>query len=512
MGFWRALLEQGWENFRTPYVLAAFVLVRFLVARSKGVERYHMRAATTLLLGHLVAVAVAAIQTASDYETTIAETVALAFELLLIVNLGITAAFRVLLPRVGFVLPRILVDLITAFGVVVVFVAVGKRAGFSVAGLITTSAVLTAVIGFSLQDTLGNVMGGLSLQLDKSVKVGDWITLGPGQPTGRVTEIRWRYTAIETRNWETVIIPNGTLVKSQVLILGQRLGGPTQLRRHLELFIDFRTPPNDVISAIQDALRADPPKNVATEPAPNVIFFGVRDSFGVYAIRYWLTDLSVDDGTDSAVRVRAWYALRRAGIPLSIPASTVFLTHETIEREQRKEAEDLQERLAALASVDLFRGLPEAMREELAHQLQYAPFGAGEAVTREGDKDDGLYMLVRGEATVRIGTGREAREVATLRAGNFFGEMSLMTGEARTATVVAATDLVTYRVTKDAFQHILQHTPEIADQIAEVLVQRRSALSAARDEREDMRRKRMHTAKQDLLGKIRGFFGINDAN
>src|SRR5436853_1089870 len=125
MGFWRALLEHGWENFRTPYVVAAFLVVRLLVARSKGVERYHMRAATTLLFGHLVAVFVAAIQTAADYETSIAETVALAFELLLIVNLGITAAFRVLLPRVGFVLPRILVDLTTAIGVVVVFVAVG---------------------------------------------------------------------------------------------------------------------------------------------------------------------------------------------------------------------------------------------------------------------------------------------------------------------------------------------------------------------------------------------------
>jgi CRP-like cAMP-binding protein len=310
-----------------------------------------------------------------------------------------------------------------------------------------------------------------------------------------------------------VIIPNGALVKSQVMILGQRIGEPLQLRRHLELVIDFRTPPNDVIRAIEEALRADPPQNVATEPAPMVIFHGVRDSFGVYAIRYWLTDLNVDDGTDSAVRVRAWYALRRAGIPLSIPASTVFLTHETVEREQRKDAEDLAERMTALASVDLFRGLPEKLRKDLAHQLQYAPFGAGEAVTREGDKDDGLYMLVRGEATVRIGAGREAREVATLRPGQFFGEMSLMTGEARTATVVAATDLVTYRVTKDAFHHILQHTPEIADQIAEVLVQRRSALSAARDERDDTRRKRMQTAKQDLLGKIRGFFGINgDAN
>ena len=81
-------------------------------------------------------------------------------------------------------MPRILLDLLTGVAVIVAFIIVGKRAGFSVAGLITTSAVLTAVIGFSLQDTLGNIMGGLALQMDKSITVGDWISLGPGQPPG----------------------------------------------------------------------------------------------------------------------------------------------------------------------------------------------------------------------------------------------------------------------------------------------------------------------------------------
>ncbi|CAN5907907.1 mechanosensitive ion channel family protein [soil metagenome] len=509
MGFWHALVDQAWDA-RTPFIVLAFLIVRVMVTRAKGVERYHMRAAATLLLGHLVSVLVSAAQAAGGYDPNIAETCGLAFELLLIVNLGTTAAFRVLLPRVGFVLPRIMIDLVTAVCVLVVFIAVGKKAGFSIAGLITTSAVLTAVIGFSLQDTLGNVMGGLSLQLDKSVKVGDWITLGTGLPTGKVTEIRWRYTAIETRNWETVIIPNGTLVKSQVMILGQRIGGATQLRRRIEFFVDFRTAPTEVITAVTAAL-VEPVPNMATDPRANAVCMGFRDSFAVYEVRYFLTDLSVDDGTDSAVRARIWFALRRAGIPMSIPASTVFLTHETTEREARKHSEDLAARLAAVSSVDLFRGMPAELREALAADLLRMPFARGEAVCREGERDDGLYMLVDGEATVRIGSGREEREVATLHAGQFFGEMSLMTGEARTATVVAATDLVTYRVTKPAFQAILRATPAIADQIAEVLVEHKSALSAARDERDDQRRNRMHTAKQDLLGKIRGFFGINDA-
>ena len=504
----------AWEFWaaRTPIVLLAFFVVRALVRTSKTVERYHTRAAGTFVGIHVIATTVAALQSALDYDAYIAETVSIAFALLATVSLGVTLVFRVLLPRVGIVLPRILIDLVTAVCTIVVFIIIGKRAGFSIAGLITTSAVLTAVIGFSLQDTLGSVMGGLSLQMDKSVSVGDWITLGPGQPTGRVVEIRWRYTAIETRSWETIIIPNNVLVKSQVTIIGRRTGEQPKSRRQVDFFVDFRTPPTDVIEAIASALRADPVQRMASEPAPQVLFIGVRDSFAAYCVRYWLADLDVDDPTDSAIRVRIWFALRRAGIPMSIPASTMFLTHETQERGDRKTKDELARRLAALASVDLFNLLPAELREELAQQLVYMPFAAGESVTREGDKDDGLYMLVRGNAAVRIGRGADEREVAQLTAGQFFGEMSLMTGEARTASVIAATDLLTYRIDKPAFEKVLRSTPAMAEQIADVLVERRTALSAAQNEREEVRSKRMETARQDLASKIRGFFGIDRHN
>ncbi len=517
MQFWSVLADQLWAA-RTPFLFVAFLLTRTLVNGSARVERNHLRAALTLLVGHVVALAIAAGQHALGYDARLAEVTSFAFEALAIISIGLTALFRALLPRIGFVLPRILLDLLAGVGVIVVFIAVGRRAGFSVAGLITTSAVVTAVIGFSLQDTLGNVMGGLALQLDKSIAVGDWISLGPGQPSGRVSEIHWRYTAVELRTWDTVIIPNGQLVKSQITILGRRTGMPQMSRRHIEFFVDFRWSPSEVIDTVETALRKDPVERMAIDPAPNVVMMGVRDSYAQYIARYWLTDLAVDDPTDSAVRIRIWFALRRAGIAMSIPASTVFVTHETPERDNRKLEREMDQRLRALDKVDLFSGLSAKLRRQLADHLELAPFARGEAVTHEGAKDDGLYMIVEGEAVVRIGGGSNdssgilgPRDVARLGPGQFFGEMSLMTGEARTATVIAATELLCYRMNKTAFQEILKETPAIADQIAEVLVMRRTALSAARDEREEVRRKRHETAKQDLLGRIRGFFGL-DAN
>jgi small-conductance mechanosensitive channel len=514
--FWSLLAEQLWSA-RTPFLVVAFLLTRALVNGSARVERYHLRAAATLLFGHVIALAIGAAQAGFGYETQIAETASFAFAALAGMSIGLTAVFRALLPRIGFMLPRILLDLLTGLGVLVVFIAVGRRAGFSVAGLITTSAVLTAVIGFSLQDTLGNVMGGLSLQLDKSIAVGDWVTLGPGQANGRVIEIRWRYTAIETRNGDTAIIPNGALVKSQITILGGRArGGPLMTRRQIEFFVDFRWSPIEVIDAVESALRKDPVPRMNPDPPPHALFMGVRDSYAQYVVRYWLNDLAVDDPTDSAVRTRVWFALRRAGISMSIPASSIFLTHDNPEREARKVEREVDQRMRALQKVDLFSGLAPKLQRALADQLDFTPFATGEKVTREGEKDDGLYMIVEGEAIVQIGGGSNdssgligPRDVARLGPGQFFGEMSLMTGEARTATVIAASELLCYRMNKASFEQILKDTPAIADQIAEVLVMRRTALSAARDERDEVRKKRHETAKQDLLGRIRGFFGLD---
>jgi CRP-like cAMP-binding protein len=239
-----------------------------------------------------------------------------------------------------------------------------------------------------------------------------------------------------------------------------------------------------------------------------VLFTGLRDSYAVYAVRYWLNDISVDDPTDSDVRIRIYYALTRAGLNLSIPAQQLFVTADTDERRERKSREEHDRRMAAVAKVDLLEPLGPDERARVADQLHHTPFAAGESVCKEGDADQSLYMLVRGEATVRIGKGVSVREVAQLRAGQFFGEMSLMTGEPRSATVVALTDLDCYRLDRDTFHELVRARPVLADRVAEILASRREALQSVRGQADEARKKRLETAKQDLLGRIRSFFSL----
>ena len=377
------------------------------------------------------------------------------------------------------------------------------------AGLVATSAVVTAVIGFSLQETLSNLMAGIALQIDRSIEPGDKIRFA--EHTGSVREINWRHATIETRNGDTLIVPNGLLSKAQVLVQGRKWDEERMERRWITFGVDPRTSPEAVKEAVLDGLLREPIRNVAADPAPHLLLTDFKDSYNQYALRYWLTDLAADDSTDSAVRIRIFYALRRAGIPDLLPATAVFLDHVDEEKRARHEVRAHANHLAALRSVSLFRSLTPEELERLAGALSHAPFAPGEAIVVQGKDVHHLYVLTRGSAEVRVEVpGAPPRVVATLDAPNFFGEMGMLTGEPRRATVVALTEVECWRLEKEPFQGILTARPQIADEISAVLAVREVELAAAREGlSEEAQRLRLASTRSTLAGRIRAFFDLD---
>ena len=493
---------------RTGWYLLALVLVTAVVFTSRRMDRQLLRAPWVLFAIHLGLVPVAAVLNymgISAYRDIHVATVMMG--LLAVVNTVTALLFGLLLPWVGIRLSRIFQDVATAVASIIAIFSLASQAGFNTSGLVATSAVTTAVIGFALKDTLGNVIGGLALHTDKSINIGDWIKVG--DQVGKVVEIRWRYTAVETRNWETLIVPNGVLTTEKVIVLGRRKGAPLQWRRWVWFNVAHRFPPEQVIRVVQEALTQAPINSVAEDPPAHCILMDLHESYCRYAARYWLTDLSADDGTDSVVRRRLFFALTRAGIPFSLPGHSIYLTEETARQEQLEKEEE-ERRRQAVERVDLFRPLEDDDRAYLAARLHYAPFGPGEVLTKQGAEAHWLYLIIDGEASVRVATddGFE-REVGRLHDGNFFGEMALMTGERRTATVVAVTPVECYRLDAEAFHHILRKTPAVAEPVAEILARRRLELEAVKgDLDQEAQRRRLAAAKTDLLDKIRDFFGL----
>ena len=517
MSFWHNV-EMAAGMTQSHYL--AWLVVGFLAATALlhayvPAERMRLRSALALFVFALVGLFVAAALAPPDggAESTAYRWVkwsARFIEAVAIINVASVLVFEVLLAVVRLRPPRILRDLLLAATYIVVGIALLSQSGVNLSGIIVTSTVITAAVAFSLQDTLGNVMGGLALQMERTITVGDWIRVGTDE--GQVKEIRWRQTSIETRNWDTIVIPNSVLMRSQVTLLGHRTAAPRQQRRWVYFNVDFRFAPSEVITAVETALRAEPLQFVAREPAPHCLLVDFRESYGHYAARYWITDLGPTDPTDSVVRHRIYFALKRAGVPLSIPAHMLFLEENDETRRARKRKEESERRCEALRRCELFAALTEDERAELAAHINVAPFVRGELITKQGAVAHWLYIIRKGDAEVRVAVPNTdlSERVATLHEGDFFGEMGLLTGAPRTATIIALTDVECYRLDKENFHEVLRRRPEVAQDLAHVLARRRLELDAIVGElTEEAKRQRMRHLHGDMLTRIRHFFKLD---
>lgn len=400
-------------------------------------------------------------------------------------------------------LPRIFRDVVQ---VVVYFcVAIGtlRAMGAELGSLITTSALLTAVIGLSLQETLGNLFAGLAIQAQKPFQLGDFIQVqgAPGETVGRVTEINWRATRILTNDWVEIIVPNSAIIKSPILNYTQ----PTPVsRRILKVQGPYDVPPHVMEKALMEAVRGC--RGVEDDPAPTTWVSQFGDSGIEYSLVFFINDYSARSPIDAEIRRRIWYAAKRASVSLPFPVRDVRLVQNSPEAHRESEAGKSRDRARVLRQVDFLDVLPETALELLARESKVCLFGAGEDIIRQGEQGDELFIIQSGQALVVVAQGdRNSMEVARLGEGNVFGEMSLVTGEARTATVRAISPCELIVVGHEAFRSVLQAHPDMAQRISEVLVSRQAEIEQVQSTRTDDDRV---TQSGVLLGRIRSFFAL----
>lgn len=330
--------------------------------------------------------------------------------------------------------------------------------------VLTTTAVGAVVIGFALQDTLGNLFAGLAIQIEKPFRVGDWVSVG-SNADAMVTEITWRATKMRTRSGNFVVVPNSALAKDTVTNYSQ----PTaDTRLELDVGVSYDTPPNEVKAVILDVLRNEP--LIAGSHPPEVLVWDFAASSITYRIRVWRTEFTADDRIRDRVRTAIYYAFRRHNIEIPYPIETQ-LRRDLPPAPPSTDRETIE---AAIEAAEIFSALTREQQGELAGLATAVLYGHGEPIVRQGEPGRSMFIVARGEAIVTAEPGR--RELARIGEGGFFGEMSLLTGEARTATVTAAADCEAVEITTEAFRKFVLAEPSVLERITSLVATRRDEL------------------------------------
>ncbi len=404
--------------------------------------------------------------------------------------------------------PDLLEDILRALlWLALAFVVLKLELGWDIGPLLASTALLTAVLGFALQGVLGNLLAGMSMHLTRTVKQGDWVDVEGIE--GRVKRTNWRETRIHTIEGHEMIVPNSRVAGAVVHNLTQ----PTPLRRHkVNVGASYSDAPDAVIAALESAAAAV--ELVLPKPAPEAIVT-TFDDYGInYQLRYWTRQFHRRTWVDGQVSRHIWYQFKRAGIEIPFPMSDKLLNDFMAvvynQRQLDPEPDALASVVRDLMASDLHNDVLDSLLdrgdwEALAALVRREPFTSGEILMSQGDDGDTFHVLVRGRLAGRIDNG----VTFTVEPGAVVGEMSLLTGEPRGATLTTETGCELLTFDRDAFVALLGLREEIPERLADLAATRtaENRAAAARVEADQDRTDTCGQERKSILRRLLGFLG-----
>lgn len=365
-----------------------------------------------------------------------------------------------------------------------------------VTSLLATSGVLAMIIGLAIQMNLSNIFSGIAINMERPFRIGDWIRVGDYEP-GKVVGITWRTTRMETVDKNIICVPNSMASDSSL----ENLSYPEEIyRSELMVHVDPGAKPEWVEKILYDAILSSP--EVKKEPFPVVQFQGVKEWSAVYAVRFFSEDYEASIQNEAAVWRDIIRNLRYAGFE-SVIHDEFTLFHLS---DAAKQSDDMAPLL--MRDVEVFEPFGEEHRENLCRKMARHRIEPGRPVINQGDAGNSLFIVAEGALSVEI-TMKDGKtvEVGRLGPGDFFGEMALLTGEERGATVTAVTESQVFEIAKKDIEPIIRAFPHITDDLSQILTRRTL---------QNLRIQNEHYASLDeekslatnILSKISKFFDI----
>jgi len=347
--------------------------------------------------------------------------------------------------------------------------------GSFVAGVVLIVAIFIYLPGSK------DFLTGIWLRLDKLFMIGDWIQVD-SKIEGKVNQMTWKKVTLETCEGNYVSIPNHQIMNAVII----NYSFPNEKYNvSFKVNLDATYRPERVIKILLDAVL--PLEGLTKHSEPDVIFDGFKRQDALYRIMLTIEDYATkNDLLESAWR-RVWTLINRAGLDGSEPKDPATILEEIV----------------------IFQPFTTYAKSCISQQMQSRTFKKGQLIVKQGDEGDSLFIIEEGVISVVVDIDNNQKlEVGRIGAGSFFGEMALLTGEPRTANIIALTDTHLYEITKSDIAPLIEEQPEIFKPLSEVLVQR-SLTTAYKKSKFKTTQENIHMLTAQVDNKIRSYFQVD---
>jgi len=421
------------------------------------------------------------------------------------VEFAVAFAFDFMLARRKLEVSAILRDVTKGIAyVIILFILMWAVFKVDITPFLTTSAIFSIIIGLALQETLGNLFSGLTLHMSRPFSAGDWITAG--QYEGRVEKIDWRAITLLNLVGDHIVIPNGVLAKTEIT----NYSSPTVLHaRRLRVGVHYQHPPNRVLAVLRECILKT--SGVCLEPPPQIWMENYGDYAIVYVIKFWIDDYPRHPEIESNILKQIWYHFKREEIKIPFP------TRELYHYQGSTLADQAADKLLMLRRVDFLDSLSEEEMRLVAEMLRVKIYAADEVIFHQGDAGHTFYIIVHGRVSVRV-TNEWDQEItiSELGSGDFFGEISVLTGELRTATILALEDVELLALEREDLAYLMRKYSTLDEHVSRILVQRKQNTAERRHFLDRLKREETagstemeeDSLNSRLLSRIRSFFSF----